>query len=217
MTRKSRVALVRGEDRYQNIAQALKLIEGDIYLEDKHNILIKPNFVTVNNKLAATHVEAVRALLDFLHERGVSKFTLGEGPAIGSAQAGFRNYDYLSLAKDYDVEFLDLNRDEGVRVQLYDENLRPIDLRVAKTILESDFRISIGPPKTHDTVIVTLSLKNIAVGSLVGGEKSALHQGYPATNLNLYTLAKYIAPNLSIIDGYQAMEGNGPPMATQWI
>ena len=210
MREKSRVALVQGQERYQNIAQALKLIQGDIQLEDRHRILIKPNFVTVSNQLAATHVDAVRALLDFLQEQGVSKVTIAEGPAIGSAEAGFQNYGYLSLAKDYHVEFLDLNLDEGVRIQLHDQNLHPMHLRVAKTVLDSDFRISIGPPKTHDTVIVTLSLKNIAMGSLVGGDKSALHQGYPATNLNLYTLAKYIAPNLSIIDGYQAMQGDGP-------
>jgi len=29
-------------------------------------------------------------------------------------------------------------------------------------------------------------------------------------NLNLYTLAKIMAPHLSVIDGYVGMEGNGP-------
>lgn len=65
-----------------------------------------------------------------------------------------------------------------------------------------------GPPKTHDLVIATLSLKNMAVGSL--RTKSACHAGYRGTNLNLYKLAPYVAPHLAVIDGYQGMEGNGP-------
>jgi uncharacterized protein (DUF362 family) len=118
-------------------------------------------------------------------------------------------------------------------------------------VVESDYRIAIGPPKTHDTVLVTLSLKNIVVGSMIRdvarersnsllhaagqivptslkespllagvktnvirslsrSDKFALHQGYPAMNLNLYTLAKIMAPHLSVIDGYVGMEGSGP-------
>jgi len=33
----------------------------------------------------------------------------------------------------------------------------------SKAVVDSDYRISIGPPKTHDMVGVTLSLKNMAM------------------------------------------------------
>jgi uncharacterized protein (DUF362 family) len=243
---KSQVALIRGNDRYDNIARALGLIEGDIDLSDKKRILIKPNFVSTRRQLAATHVEAVRAVLDWLRPRYDGPITIGEGAAGGDTFDGYRNFGYLDLAKEYNVRFVDLNQDEWGAVQVYDRKLRPMVVRVARTTLESDFRISIGPPKTHDAVIVTLSLKNMVVGSMIRGrgggfferlgqllphrltssalaektkshlssvnrsDKFALHQGYHGLNLNLYTLAKVIAPHLSVIDGFVGMEGSGP-------
>ena len=37
-----------------------------------------------------------------------------------------------------------------------------------------------------------------------------MHQSFPVMNLNLFTLAPHFHPHLAVIDGYQAMEGNGP-------
>lgn len=204
----SRVALIRGPNRYENIRQALQAIEDQIDLADKKHIVIKPNFVTINRPLAATHVDAVRAVVDYLRQRGVQEITLAEGPAIGSFEGGLRNYGYMPLIKEYGLRTVDLNHDDTIPVQVYDAHLRPHTLRVARTVIESDMRISVGPPKTHDTVIVTLSLKNYAVGSLVG--KRAVHQGCAGINLNLYKLAYHVAPHLAVIDGYVGMEGSGP-------
>ena len=251
MQSKSQVALVKGDSRYDNIAKALGLIEGDIRLDKAKDILIKVNFVSTTHQLASTHVEGVRALLDFLRPRYGGPITIAEGAALSDTFDGYRNFGYLELADEYDVQLVDLNRDDWVWVQVYDRHLRPLKLRAARSVVESDYRIAIGPPKTHDTVLVTLFLKNIVVGSLTrdvgreGGnsllrtvgrfvpaslkqspllteirtsalrslnrsDKFALHQGYPAMNLNLYTLAKVMAPHLSVIDGYVGMEGSGP-------
>jgi len=246
---KSRVALVKGDNRYENIARALQLIEDQIDLSDKEQVFIKVNFVSTTRQLAATHVDAVRALLDFLRERYKGPIIIGEGAALSDTLEGYRNFGYLPLAEEYDIILMDLNRDHWVEVELYDRLLRPMKLRVARTVVESDFRIAIGPPKTHDTVVVTLSLKNIAVGSLIRNQgsgsailatarrfvpariaksplierlkapvastmarsdKVALHQGYHGINLNLYHLARIVAPHLSVIDGFEAMEGEGP-------
>ena len=243
---KSQVALIKGDDRHENIAQALTLIEDGIDLSNKKRILIKPNFVSTRRQLAATHVEAVRAVLDWLHLRYDGPITIGEGAAVSDTFDGYRNFGYLDLAKEYNVQFVDLNQDEWTPIEVYDRGLRPMAVRVASTTLGSDFRISIGPPKIHDAVIVTLSLKNMVVGSMIRGrgggffqmlgqllpdrltnsalaekvkshlstvnrsDKFALHQGCHGLNLNLYTLAKVIAPHLSVIDGFVGMEGSGP-------
>ena len=165
----SKVALITGGDRYDNIVQALALIENEIDLSDKKRILVKPNFVSTRRQLAATHVEAVRAVLDWLSPRYDGPITIGEGAAVSDTFDGYRNFGYLDLAEEYNVRFVDLNQDEWAPVQVYDRRLRPMMVRVASTTLESDFRISIGPPKTHDAVIVTLSLKNMVVGSMIRG------------------------------------------------
>jgi uncharacterized protein (DUF362 family) len=247
---KSKVALIKGDSRYGNITKALSLIKGEIQLDEAKDILIKVNFVSTTRQLASTHVEGVRALLDFLRPRYDGPITIAEGSSSDTF-AGYRNFGYLKLADEYGVQLVDLNRDDWIWVQVYDRHLQPLELRAARSVVQSDYRIAIGPPKTHDAVLVTLSLKNIVVGSMIRdvgregssnllhamgqlvptrlkqspllaevktsvieslnrSDKFALHQGYPAMNLNLYTLAKIMAPHLSIIDGYVGMEGSGP-------
>jgi uncharacterized protein (DUF362 family) len=247
---KSKVALIKGDSRYGNISKALSLIEGHIQLAEVKDILIKVNFVSTTRQLASTHVEGVRALLDFLRPRYDGPITIAEGSSSDTF-TGYHNFGYLKLADEYGVQLIDLNRDDWVWVQVYDRHLRPLELRAARSVVESDYRIAVGPPKTHDAVLVTLSLKNIVVGSMIRdvgregsssllhavgqlvptrlkqlpllaevktsvlqtlnrSDKLALHQGYPAMNLNLYTLAKIMAPHLSVIDGYLGMEGSGP-------
>ena len=250
MQDKSKVALIKGDSRYVNITKALSLIEGDIRLDGVKDILIKVNFVSTTRQLASTHVDGVRALLDSLRPRYDGPITIAEGSSSDTF-TGYRNFGYLELADEYGIQLVDLNQDDWVWVQVYDRHLRPMELRAARSVVQSDYRIAIGPPKTHDTVLVTLSLKNIVVGSMIRdvgrdrssslvhtvgqlvptglkqspllagvktsvvrslnrSDKFALHQGYPALNLNLYTLAKVMAPHLSVIDGYAGMEGSGP-------
>ncbi len=204
----SKVALVRGDDRKTNVSKALELIADQIDVSKKESILIKPNFVSTHSQSSATHVQAVRAVLEFLRQRTSKPITIGESAALGNAQQGYSNYGYLPLAKEFGVRLIDFDDGEFVEVKAYDRSFRPMSLHVSRTTLESDYRISVCLPKTHDNVIVTLSLKNIVVGSL--RSKSAIHQGYPAMNVNLFQMAKHIAPHLSVIDGYTGMEGNGP-------
>ncbi len=213
----SRVSLVKGEDRYSNVKQALQLIEDDIAykIKDKKHILIKPNFVIVDNQLAATHVDAIRAVLDVIIKHTDVSVVIGEGAAMGTTAEGFQQYGYYELSESYNVNFLDLNHDDFIEAHIFDSHLQLIPIKVSKTAAKSDFRISVTPLKTHDTVGVTLSLKNMVAGSLCGSEaKRSLHQGYPAINKSLFELAKLIPPHLSVIDGFVGMEGNGPSSGT---
>ncbi len=176
-----RVALIRGDDRYGNVAQALEQIAADLDLRGVRRVLIKPNFVVTHIPLAATHVEAVRAVLDFLRARYDGPITVAEGPSVQRAAEGFRAYGYEPLVKSHGVTLADLNDDEPYPVTVYDRRLRPLRLHLARSVVESDFRISVGPPKTHDVVIVTLSLKNMVMGSLISRHT---HQA-PASGLSL--------------------------------
>ena len=254
------VALVRGENRYHNVSLALARIAGDLDLSDKQRVLIKPNFVVTHKPLAATHVDAVRAVLDFIRQRYDGPITIAEGPSVQPAAEGFAQLGYEPLVESHGVALADLNHDDPVPVDVYDWRLRPLRLHLARSVVGSDFRISVGPPKTHDVVIVTLSLKNMIMGSLIsrftqahapsngGGfgigaiskvlwrlvplwvrhlppaewltframstlepsDKMKMHQSYPVINLNLALIAPMVKPHLSVIDGFEAMEGNGP-------
>ncbi|MGI6368787.1 MAG: DUF362 domain-containing protein [Anaerolineae bacterium] len=208
----SQVALVRGTDRSANVTAALAAVADNLDLSSKERIVVKPNFVSTNRPLSATHVDATRAVIAFLLEHGARHITLAEGPASGTFAAGLDAYGYRPLIERFGLSLVDLNQDETLPVEGFDSQLRPRTLRVSRTVLESDMRVSVGPPKTHDGVIVTLSLKNYAVGSVVG--KRMIHEGNQALNLNIYRLARATHPHLAVIDGFVGMEGDGPTRGT---
>jgi uncharacterized protein (DUF362 family) len=163
---RARVALSQGASRQAAVSAALKLVEDGINLRGVQHVLIKPNFVTTQRQLAATHVDAVRAVLDLVRSRYDGKLTIGEGPAASPASAGFDEYGYRDVALEYGADLVDLNAGATVPIRVYSRHLRPMTLHLARTVVDADYRISIGPPKTHDTVVVTLAIKNLVMGAL---------------------------------------------------
>lgn len=214
----SKVALIKGNNRYENISKVLNLLKLDVAekIKGKKKIVIKPNFVHSNIPLCATHIDAVKATLDFITKYTDEKITIAEGSFELPTKNAFQNYGYYGLKDNYNVEFVDLNEDKYKEIKLFDKNLKPLKFRVTKTIVESDFRISVSPMKTHDSVTVTLALKNMLVGSLLKDNKRddkwMIHASgnLKAMNLNLAKLAEFIPPHLSVVDGLVGMEGKGP-------
>lgn len=161
----SDVAIVRGNERRQNIRRALELIDDQIHYGQR--IVVKPNLTSVTNPLAVSHAEALDEILKFIKERTDNQVTVAEGCATTNTLKGLATYGMVEVAKRYGAKLVDLNRDKWVEVELVDRDLRPMTLRFARTVAESDFRISLTPMKTHDVVIITLSLKNLVMGSLI--------------------------------------------------
>ena len=161
----SDVALVKGDERRQNILRALELIEDQISLGER--IVVKPNMVSITKTLSGTHAEALDAVLEFIRQRTDREIVVAEGSAYADSMKGFEVYGLAEVAKRYGARLVDLNQDQWVEVKVVDRDLQPMTLRFARTVAESDCRISLTPMKTHDAVIVTLSLKNLVMGSLI--------------------------------------------------
>ncbi len=64
----SKVALIHGDERRKNVYQALLAIDDQIQpgLRRKKYVLIKPNNVSTERQLAATNVDALNGILDYL-------------------------------------------------------------------------------------------------------------------------------------------------------
>lgn len=218
------VSLVKGKDRRRNAAAALAAIDEQIQpvLRNKKSVLIKTNFVSTWNQLASTHVEAVHGILDYLEPRFRGPVVIAEASA-GDTMEAFETFHYSKLATERHVDLIDLNREGWYRlVPLLDADLHMRRARLAARLFDSDtFIICAAIPKTHDTVVATLAVKNMGMGAPLHSppgetpawnDKRIAHHGLRQTHYNIFLGAQAMRPywGAALIDGFEGMEGAGP-------
>ncbi len=224
---RSAVALIKGEDRRKNIYNSLLAIEEQLQkgLQSKKYVVIKPNFVNTVNQLASTHADAMRGILDFLAPRFKGPIVIAES-AAGNTLDGFANFGFDKLVSEYkprDVQLIDLNSEGKYKIlPVVDADLHPVPVRLAARLLDPDaFIICSGVMKTHNVVVATLSVKNMALGAPLRSapkekprwnDKRKYHGGVRQTHLDIMLTAQKLAPfwGAAVIDGFEGMEGNGP-------
>lgn len=229
--RRSAVSLVKGEDRRKNIFDALVAIDDQIrpVLARRRYVIIKPNFVSSSNQLAATHADAIRGILDYLAPRFKGPVVIAESSAQETLEA-FENFHYGRLVPEYrarQLTLVDLNQEgryQTIPLVDFDLHVRPV--RLAARLLDPDaFVISSAILKTHDTVVATLSVKNMVLGaplhqgpkeSTRWSDKRRYHVGLRQTHYNMLVTAQKLQPQwgVAVIDGFDGMEGNGPTGGT---
>ena len=221
----SNVALVKGANRKTNMYDALKLIEEDVKRSiGNKQVVIKPNFTRVKKEewLAATHVDNIEALLEFLKPFYNKKVIIAEG--CGDAQPisePVKNFGYDKLKDKFDVEFYDLSKDDYSVVNLMDSNIQPMPILTSNLLMSPDtYVISAAVMKTHNLAVVTLGLKNILLAAPMNfgngrSDRSKLHKDPVSKdpryfNYNMFMMAQHAYPDLVLIDGFVGMEGKGP-------
>lgn len=224
----SRVALTAGDNRVENLLAALKPFEKELAkaIGDRP-VVIKPNNVSTAVPLAVTHADCLTAVCEFL--KGIGKLqnaVIAESAATEPTLAGFEQLRYPAVARQYGVKLVDFDQEPFEVMHVIDErNLRPHPVRMAKRLMDpSVFIISACRPKIHNLAVVTLTLKNIAVGAPIKdagyngdegagprSDKPIMHGGGPhGINYNLFLAAQRLHPHLAVLDGFEGMEGNGP-------
>jgi uncharacterized protein (DUF362 family) len=183
----------------------------------------------INRPLCASSAYNLEGILEFLHSIGKKNIVIAESPANGSALDGFHNYGYDKLATKYNAKMVSLDAEAYDIMYVMDEHdLQPHAIRTATMLMDpkNNFVISAAKLKTHDMIGITLSLKNIVVGSGIKdsgygvsrsgpgrgrSDKPLIHGGGPhGINYNVFTLSAKLHPDLAVIDGYEGMQGDGP-------
>ena len=104
-----------------------------------------------------------------------------------------------------------MNRDEVSPVRAFDGER----FYLPNTVLGADVVVSLPKMKTHHWAGVTLSMKNffgLVPGSLYGWPKNVLH--YHGIDNSIMELNRLVPNSIAMVDGIQAMEGNGPIQGT---
>lgn len=227
---RAKVALIHGDDRRKNVHDALTAIDAEIRegLRQKKSVVIKPNFVSTTNQLAATNVDAIQGILDYLEPRFRGPVVIAESSA-GDTMDGFDHFRYNRLVQErrsQNVSLIDLNREgKFEKVTVLDADLHITPVRLAARVLDPDaFVICSAMLKTHNTVVATLSVKNMVLGSplhsapgdLPWNDKRKYHVGIRQTHYNMLVTAQRLQPNwgVAVNDGFEGMEGDGPGNGT---
>ncbi|HEY1336163.1 MAG TPA: DUF362 domain-containing protein [Bryobacteraceae bacterium] len=228
---RSTVALVKGESRRKNMAAALTAIDDQIRpaLKTKKYVIIKPNFVSTTNQLAATHADAIHGILDYLEPRFKGPVVVAEASA-GDTMQGFEQFGFNRVAaerRSQHVELIDLNREgKYVTIPLINYDLHATPTRLAARLMDPEaFVICAAVLKTHNAMVATLSVKNMALGAPLHSapgetprwnDKRITHNGLRQTHYNIFLTAQAMRPfwGAAVIDGFEGMEGNGPASGT---
>jgi uncharacterized protein (DUF362 family) len=220
-------ALVKGDNRRENIRAALMMIDKEITpkLQGRKSVVIKPNMVSTERQLAATHVDALNGILDYLSDRWKGPVFIAESSA-GYTTQGYDNFKYQQAINDHkrlNPQLVDLN-EEGLyeTIHVLNADLHHQPVRLAKRLMDPDaFVISAGVMKTHNVVIATLNIKNMALGAPLHAkqnerprwnDKRVYHGGVRQTHYDIMETSRNLKPNwgFAVIDGFEGMEGNGP-------
>lgn len=180
------------------------------------SVLLKPNLVEPSREAPHinTHPAVVRAAAEVFRRWGAREVVVGEG------QGHCRDADYVleqsglgRVLGEERVEFIDLNHDDVVSVpnDLRFTALKRLTLPAA--LRRADLVVSMPKMKTHHWAGVTLSMKNlfgVMPGVVYGWPKNVLHHaGIPQSILDITAAVR---PQLALVDGIVAMEGDGPIM-----
>ncbi len=217
----ARVSLTAGSDRRDMVYQALKPFEKEVKRAIKgKQVIIKPNMVVVNVPLCATHPDALRGVLDFFKPLTKQQIIIAESTLSkeGSFQ-GYENYGYLPLEREYGVRFIDLNQQSHTMCWILGKTHHPLGVRIIDTFLDpKNYFVSVTRLKTHDTVVTTLTGKNMFMAAPLNdytkSDKPLMHQGIKEINWNLFQIAEKVRPGLAVLDGVEGMQGNGPIRGT---
>jgi len=212
--RRSRVAVLRAESYSQNLEQVLRSALDLFRLDVRGKIvLLKPNLVDyIPGNHINTHPLLVSAAVECFRRLGAAAVLVGDGPGhqrdteLVLSESGMK--DELRQRR---VRFVDLNRDELVERPLLASYTDLKLLWLPRTVLASDFIISMPKVKTHHWSGVSLSMKNmfgVVPGIKYGWPKNILH--WKGIERSIMDVCATVPVHFVIADAIVTMEGNGP-------
>ena len=179
-------------------------------------VLLKPNLVEDLPGPVNTNADIIGAAARCFLRLGAARVVVGEGPGHQrDTELVVQAANLKPHLADRRIDFVDLNRDELARVKLKASYSGLGELWLPRTVLDSDFIVSMPKVKTHHWAGVTLSLKNmfgIVPGMKYGWPKNLLH--WHGIHECILDICATVPIHFVIADGITAMEGNGPLQGT---
>ncbi len=173
-------------------------------------VLIHPNLVRPNpDRIPSSYTDprVVIALMRLLFDAGARHVKVGENPGFGfPARQAFREAGLEEPLRKAGAEICYFDEGEWETVANPGGRLFR-SIRIAKPVLECDYFINVPKWKTHMLTTVSLSIKNL-LGIINDSQRMLFHRNDIIDKI--VDLALVRPPDLNIIDGLWAMEGQAP-------
>ena len=197
----------------ESVRQALSLQGGmTTFIKKGARVLVKPNALMAQDPATGivTHPEVVRAVIRLLKEHGCSVL-LGDSPSVFGKEISNVSFVYEKTG------LTRVAKEEGVALVMFDKRLWRGKFPLTHWLGECDALVSIPKFKTHGLTIMTAGVKNL-FGLVCGTYKTELHKNFFESHdfsQMLVELYETVRPALTIVDGVEAIEGNGPATSGQ--
>lgn len=179
-------------------------------------VLLKPNLLRSGKpeRCITTHPVVLEAVCRVLKDCGVRQIDISDSPGLGSLSYVSDLAGYTPLVERYGVRIVPFSNPLPL---LTEENIP--HLKITGNLAEYDRIINLPKFKSHQQMTLTLGIKNL-FGCVIGKRKPVLHCLVNNDKVKfgrmLVDIAKHVNPCLTIVDGIQAMQGNGPINGTPY-
>ena len=204
----SKVAVVKGERGHEPVFKALEIVDYKSAVAGWKTVLIKVNFITVQtwDTGATTDPMVVEGIIKKLKDLPVKIYIVESDATMTNADGAFKATGMKEMAERNGIECLNLRYGED-KVKIDIPSGTALDSITVPRLVTESAVISAAKLKTHGSTKVTLGMKNM-FGLLPDKFKGKYHiKGISKVIADINTA---IRPVLTVIDGFVAMEGNGP-------
>lgn len=215
---RNRVWLAQCPDYGQSLEEKIERAFDALQVWDKirpgMRVVLKPNLVMSSKPEQAiiTHPAFTAAVGKCVQKAG-GRVVIAESPGgpytPAAMKAMFRATGYRDMAEACGFA---LYTDCKSREVTLPQAKRCRELSVVEPFLDRDYLIDLPKLKTHSMVGFSGAVKNL-FGTVPGLQKPELHCRFPERepfSEMLCDLCHFLGPDLSLMDGIWAMEGNGP-------
>ncbi|UCC39106.1 MAG: DUF362 domain-containing protein [Candidatus Aminicenantes bacterium] len=215
--KKAKVAIVKASD-YESkeisagLKKGLALLGGlEKIIKPKSKVFVKINHLSSSSppeRGIITHPAFTKEVLRLLKEFDL-EITVGDDIHSGE-QDGFMNTGYRQVCEELGVRLVNLKEIGFQEIDCNSRLLRKVYM--PPLILGADYILNLPKLKTHSFTMYTGAVKNM-FGIIPHGLKIDYHRKYVGNDVfsqMLVDLFSCVPPQLTIMDGIIAMEGEGP-------
>jgi uncharacterized protein (DUF362 family)/NAD-dependent dihydropyrimidine dehydrogenase PreA subunit len=202
------------------VFKCLELIDAKKLMKDDMTILLKPNLLqpAKPDKAITTHPTIVHAVIQWVKQFNPKKIYVCD--SSGGFNFGESNTERamkesgIKAVCEAEGDLVICTPFEKTERRIYEvENPLEVEEFPSSVLLhDADLIINLPKIKTHGQTTMTCCIKNM-FGTILRTNKAKTHSKYPSLSrftsalTDIYSVSK---PQLSVVDGYYCMEGNGP-------